>query len=57
MEAGGHRSDLSADERDRMTSAEIFELLARIEEAAQNLRLYVADALLQPEGNDSDGGE
>lgn len=57
MEAGRHRGDLTPDEIDKMTSAEIFDLLDKVEDAIGVVRLYVADSLLHPsEGNEGDAG-
>lgn len=47
---------MSADERDRMTSAKILDLLDGIESAVSVVRLYVADSLLHPEGDEGDAG-
>lgn len=57
METGRRRGDLTPDEQDRMTSAEILDLLDNIEDQIGVVRLYVADALLRPEGNEGDQGE
>lgn len=57
---GGRRAgvdDLTPEEAERVTSAEILELLESIEAAVQVVKLYVADALLDAEKDRNVGGD